>query len=57
MDNSIKKFKCEKCHNICNSIIWKSINKLDIYMCEMCWKKYDIQLKIDVLEKLIKSKI
>ncbi len=55
MDNSIKKFKCDKCLKMYSHVIWKSINKKNNYMCEKCWKEFDILLKIEILEKLIRK--
>jgi hypothetical protein len=52
MDNSIKTFKCDKCNNIKNHIIWKNIAKNNIFMCELCWKKFDLKLNYEILHNL-----
>ena len=57
MNNSIKKFKCEKCGSIKNYVIWKSIGKDNLFMCEFCWKKFDVNLDIEILKRLKKFNI
>ena len=57
MDNSIKKFNCQKCGIITNYIIWKNIAKENIFMCELCWKKFDLNLDMEILQRLKKLNI
>ncbi len=54
MDISIKKFNCPAagCGDIKNHIIWKNIAKENIFMCELCWKKFDLILDIEILQRL-----
>ena len=52
MDNSIKKFTCQKYGSIKNHIIWKKIAKENIFMCELCWKKFDLNLDMEILQRL-----
>ena len=54
--NLIKKFKCDKCKNMHNIVKWKKIFNNNLYLCGNCWKKIDIMLEIELIEKLIKLK-
>lgn len=56
MDNSIKKFKCDGCKKLHNVITWKKIYNNNLYLCDVCWKKEDINLSIELFEKIIKLK-
>jgi len=52
MDNAIKKFKCEKCQKMKDMITWK-VSKSDLFMCDNCWRREDINYKLEILEKII----
>ena len=54
MNNSIKKFKCDKCGAIKYHVIWKNIAGNNLFMCELCWKKFDINLDMEILKRLKK---
>ena len=56
MDNSFRKFECMKCKKMHNIVIWKNIYKNNLYLCEKCWSKVDINLSIELFEKIIKLK-
>jgi len=54
MDISIKKFNCPAagCGDIKNHIIWKNIAKENIFMCELCWKKFDLIFRYRNITKI-----
>lgn len=53
MDNSIKKFKCDRCNKFYNTVIWKKISCNNLYLCENCHKINDIEINLDIYQKLI----
>jgi transcription elongation factor Elf1 len=57
MNNSIKTFECMKCNKEKKYLIWKKIQNDNIFMCELCWKKFNLVLDIEILERLKKLNI
>jgi transcription elongation factor Elf1 len=55
--NNIKTFTCQNCNKNNKCIIWKKYNNKNLYMCESCWKKDDILLNLEILEKIKKLNI
>lgn len=57
MDNSIKKFKCDRCNKFHYVVTWKSYEGKGLFMCDKCWKINDLLLNNEILEKLKKLKL